>query len=40
MADRTVSMADSVPSPVRAQFVVDFKHYMARHADVTQELQH
>ena len=40
VADRTVSMADSVPSRASAQFVVDFKHYMARRADVTQELQH
>jgi len=40
MADRNAGMADSVPSPASAQFVVDFKHYIARHADVTQELQH
>jgi len=33
-------MADSVPSHTSAQFVVDFKHYMAIRADVTQELQH
>jgi len=36
----TVSMADAVPSPASAQFMADFKHYMARYADVTQELQH
>jgi len=40
MADRTVSVTDSVPSSSSVQFVVDFKHYMARRADVTQELQH
>jgi len=33
VADRTIGVADSVPSPASAQFMVDFKHYMAIHAD-------
>jgi len=40
VADRTVGVADLVPSLASVQFVFDFKHYMAIRADVTQELQH
>jgi len=31
---------DSLPSPASAQFMGDFKHYLARRADVTQKLEY